>query len=298
MPEMRETPASLRAVNPLPLAIPVGLGGLVAGRELSGSGILHFDGRTIRIETRDAVAGEDAERHTAGPAVVRRSGPRLQWPVASLDGVRYREGELTVFVRNGDILEITGPARLTAVAEAIEADAQALGEMTRGLRALGARRRGASSGSEQTRFFKPLLQARRAVESPKRGRSPDQLAAFDADVLRESVGAAVAELATARYAASPPHRRALEAELEECAEPLLDGISSLARAADGVRGAPDDTRLVLWRAWAAEVQQLFERADRCWCAMVPILEEAAPAPRRSWWRRVLRIGAAPRRTKG
>ena len=287
---MRDTPPTLAAVAAEPVAIPVGLGGLAGGRELTGAGILHFDGEMLRIEPR-AGASPDLEAPGARePMLMRRGAPRLQWPVAYLDGVRYREEELTLYLRNGDIIELTGPNRLGAVADAIEADARTLGELTRGLRSLGARRRGTSSGAEQSRFFAPLMHARRAVEAPRRGRPRDELAAFDAEMLREAIGAALAELAAARYGSSAPHRRALQAELEECAEPLVDGMQALARAAQAVRRAPDDTRLVLWRAWAAEVQRLFERADRCWCTMVPILAEAPPLPRRPWWRRVLRLG--------
>lgn len=298
MRDPQDTPPTLATVGAKPVAIPVGLGGLAGGRELSGAGILHFDGRMLRIESRPEAAGDPDNRTGREPALMRRGAPRLQWPVAYLDGVRYREEELTLYLRNGDIIELTGPTRLGAVADAIEADARTLGELTRGLRSLGARRRGVSPGAEQSRFFAPLMHARRAVESPRRGRPRDELAAFDADMLRESIGAAVAELAAGRYGSSAPHRRALHAELEECAEPLVDGMAHLAQAANAVRRAPDDTRLVLWRAWATEVQRLFERADRCWCSMVPVLAEAPPPPRRPWWRRVLRLNRAHGRPDG
>lgn len=276
-----------------PLTIPVSLGGLIAGRELGGTGMLHFDGVVIRIDLESggpAIAGS-----TPTPAWLRRPQAKLRWPVSYLDGVRHRGDELTLFLRNGDIIELTGPARLLLVAEAVEADARALGELTRGLRSLGARRRGTLAGGEQARFFAPLMQARRAVERRGQRGADDQLVAFDGGTLHDAMASTITSLAQERYPDSPPDRRALEAELEECAEPLLDGMSSLSNAADGVRQASDDSRLVHWRTWSGEVRALFERADRCWCAMAPVLDQAPPPPQRSWWRR-FRLGGGHRRT--
>ena len=275
---------------PETLIISVTLGGLSGGRELSGSGMLHFDGEMIRIEVLPTASANAS----ADPSIsaIRRLNARMRWPVTWLDGVRYRDDELTLYLRDGDVVELTGPARLSAVADAIEDDARALGEMTRGLRSLGARRRGAASGGEQSRFFAPLLKARRLAEKARAGRGPDPLAAFDGEALREAIGSAVAELARERYPTSAPDRRALEAELEECAEPLLGGMSSIIEVANAVRRGPDDSRLVHWRAWSREVRTLFERADRCWVAMAPVLENAPPPPHQPWWRRALRLGLA------
>src|SRR5688500_8552506 len=130
------------------LIIPVTLRGLFGGRELSGSGMLHFDGEMIRIEVTSS-AGSDGP---ADPSVsaIRRLNARMRWPVTWLDGVRHRGDELTLFLRDGDVIELTGAARLSAIAEAIEEDARSLGEMTRGLRSLGARRRGSASVSERS----------------------------------------------------------------------------------------------------------------------------------------------------
>ena len=276
---------------PETLIIPVSLGGLTGGRELSGSGMLHFDGEMLRVEVLPASRG-DAHPDPSVSAI-RRLNDRMRWPVTWLDGVRHRGDELTLYLRDGDVIELTGPARLSTVAEEIEGGARALGEMTRGLRSLGARRRGAASGSEQSRFFAPLLKARRLAEKSRVGRGPDPLAAFDGEALRAALASAIAELARERYPESAPDRRALEAELEECAEPLLAGMSSITEAANAVRRGPDDNRLVHWRAWSREVRMVFERADRCWVAMAPVLEQAPPPPRRPWWRRALRLGGAP-----
>ena len=275
------------------LTIPVSLGGLIAGRELGGTGMLHFDGESIRIDLE--TAGPGTAGSSSGPAWLRRPHPKLRWPVSYLDGASHRGDELTLFLRSGDIIELTGPARLLLVAEAVEADARALGELTRGLRSLGARRRGTLAGGEQARFFAPLMQARRAVERRPRRDADDQLDAFDGGALRDEMTSTIAALAQARYPESPPDRRALEAELEECAEPLLAGMAALSKAAEGVRQASDDNRLVHWRNWSGEVRALFERADRCWCAMAPVLEQAPPPPQRSWWRRAFRLGGGERR---
>ena len=278
---------------PETIVIPVLLGGLSGGRELSGSGMLHFDGEMIRVEVLPSSAADAP----VDPSVsgIRRLNARMRWPVTLLDGVRHRGDELTLYLRDGDVIEVTGPSRLSAIAVAIEEDARALGEMTRGLRSLGARRRGAAAGSEQSRFFAPLLKARRLAEKAHVGRGPDPLAAFDGEALRTAFAAAIAELARERYPESAPDRRALEAELEECAEPLLDGMTSIVTAANAVRRGSDDSRLMHWRAWSGEVRAIFERADRCWLAMAAALEQAPLPPRRAWWRRALRL--APRRER-
>ncbi len=277
---------------PETLIIPVSLGGMSGGRELGGSGMLHFDGEMIRVEFVPSSGGE--AQPDPSVSAVRRLNARMRWPVTWLDGVRHRGGELTLYLRDGDVIELTGPARLSGIADAIEDDARALGELTRGLRALGARRRGAAAGGEQSKFFAPLLKARRLAEKARMGRGPDPLAAFDGEALRAALESVIADLARDRYPESAPDRRALEAELEECAEPLLLGMHRLSNAANAIRQGPDDNRLVHWRAWSGEVRTLFERADSCWLAMAPVLEQAAPPPRPSWWRRTLRLGASRR----
>jgi hypothetical protein len=100
--------------------------------------------------------------------------------------------------------------------------------------------------------------------------------------LEEALGALAAA-----HADAAPDRRALEAELLELAEPLLDAVRALGDAGDAVRAAPADRRLVAWRAWAAALADAFARADRCWIAALPALADARGSQGR-FWRRVLR----------
>jgi hypothetical protein len=101
-------------------------------------------------------------------------------------------------------------------------------------------------------------------------------------------------MAAARRApASPPDRRALEAELAECTAPLAGALRHLARLATEVREAPDDVLFTQWREWAAGLGLVFSRADRCWEASWAALSSerrlsARPSAFRRLWRRLRR----------
>ena len=66
------------------------------------------------------------------------------------------------------------------------------------------------------------------------------------------------------------HRRALEAALEEEAEPLLAAIQRLGELAERVKASPVDTRLMEWRCWVDQLRTVFAIADErwMWCARV------------------------------
>jgi hypothetical protein len=115
-----------------------------------------------------------------------------------------------------------------------------------------------------------LLAARRAA-----GAAIDPaivVQAFSAEPLSQALQTALRELAVERHGANGPARRALEAELEELIEPLLEAIQLLGEA--GVRAAesPDDLRL--WRAWAGHLRFAFQAADRAWLALDVALDAA------------------------
>ena len=205
----------------------------------------------------------------------------------ALDGIAYRDARLTLFLRHGDVVQADGTPRLAALAREIAAQACTLPELTRPLRSLGSRR--GRLGTEHDRFFAPLLAARRRGERATDARS--RLKAFDAAGLGKALDESIAVFARDRFPRRAPDRRALEAELLEIALPLRHALDALevyaARAADAP-GA-DDTAFVRWRSWCGAVQEVFERADRCWIEFGEVLGEA-PVKRRPLWRRVLRLG--------
>jgi len=149
-----------------------------------------------------------------------------------------------------------------------------LPEFTRALRALGSRRgrrgtRGAGA-EEQALFFAPLVGARsRAAEAVDEG---GIVAAFGPTPLAAAFRGTLEGFARERYPAYAPARRALEAELLDVAEPLFDALEALravpSRDAATVGG---ETLSV----WLAEVQRLFECADRVWVLLDDVLESAA-----------------------
>jgi hypothetical protein len=170
---------------------------------------------------------------------------------------------------------------------------RSLPEFTRALRAFGSRRgrTGLRSGSaeQQTRFFAPLVEARRVAASA--ADDSDVLHAFDAAMLTDAFRAILDEFAASRYPDYPAARRALEAHLAEMAEPLvhaLDGVAA-ARAAMPAQADPNEAL-----AWSRAVQHVFEVADRVWLSIDAVLERAATAdfaPRPQGAR-------APRRRRG
>ena len=62
----------------------------------------------------------------------------------------------------------------------------------------------------------------------------------------------------------PATQRAIEASLEEDAEPLFQALTRLALAADALRGGDLDTRLADWRTWVSAIRLVFAAADESW----------------------------------
>ena len=197
-----------------------------------------------------------------------------------VDGVVWEPPVLTVHVGH-DVIELTGHAGLQPFGLQIVAAALALPEFTRTMRGLGSRR--GHVGGDHDRFFAGLLSARRAAEGFE---EPDsRLAAFDPRRLTAATTALLGELASERFPASPPDRRALEAELLEHAERLYAALETLGEAAERVRMSGNAVRLARWRDWTWAVLRVFEEADRCWIAMVPALRSSpVPAAKRGFWR--------------
>jgi hypothetical protein len=246
--------------------LPVALDGVVGGIALGGDGTLQVLDDGIRI---DAPTGE------------------ITVAAIGLDGVTYRDSRLTLFLRHGDVIDATGTPRLAAMARQIVSQVCTVPELTRPLRALGSRR--GEPGSDHDRFFGPLLAARRKGERANDPRP--RLRAFDATAIEKSLDQTIEELARVRYPKRAPERRALEAELLEIAIPLRTALDTLRetsrRALD--ESASGESAFVRWRSWCTAVETVFERADRCWLAFVPVLR-ATPPRHRPLWRRMLRLG--------
>ena len=202
--------------------------------------------------------------------------------VERVDGVVWEAPSLSVYVAR-DTIELSGHAGIQPLGTQIVSIALALPELTRTMHGLGSSRRG-HPGSDHDRFFASLLTARRAAEGFTEPES--RLAAFDARRLTQTLTTLLGEFALERYPASPPDRRALEAELLDTAERLFATLEALGEAAAEVRSSAAPIRLARWRDWTRTAHRVFEEADRCWIAVVPALSSAPlAAPRRRFWRR-------------
>ena len=169
-----------------------------------------------------------------------------------------------------------------------DASPYAIPEVTRALRAFGARR--GLPGSDHDRFYAPLLgPLRRARDHVARatGRPWEAAALVDAAAVDADVRAMLAELAAAHAGPRAPDRRALEAELEELAEPLFAALGALGTAAAALAAAEPWERPGAWRDWVAALLAAFRAADAAWEAMLPALADPRGGAGRLW-RRVLR----------
>ena len=239
--------------------------GLVRGREMAGDVTLALDTAGVRVERAESAA------------------PVAAFRLEAIEGLRHEAGQLVLYLEGDDVLELSGERGLGMFARDLLARACALPEMTRALRALGAAR--SPSRVEHDRFFAPFLHARRRAESA--GDPEAQVAAFDVSVLRARLDELASGIAAERYPEHPSARRALEAELSECLEPLEVPFARVTDAAGRLRAESEEMRLVAWRNWAAELRVLFACADRCWRDAEALLLRAAYEPD-PWWQRVLR----------
>lgn len=249
---------------------PLRVWGIVRGRELASDGTLTLDDDAFAL---------DPAPGSAHPF------PRLVVRYGSVDGADERSEMLALYLAGGDVVELYaesgGATRLSAAAAEIARRACALPEFTQQLRGLGSQR--ARPGSDHDRFFGPLLAALHAAAA---GAPRDQLRAFDPASLRDATAAALADFAAARFAASPPDRRALEAELHELAGPLWASLDALAAARERAERGPDDAAFLHWREWAGAVRRVYAAADRAWVAALPALVDSRGRQGRLW-RRVL-----------
>lgn len=204
-----------------------------------------------------------------------------------LDGVSLAEEAVLLRCAGGDLLRFhpEGGADLRALRALVELRATRLPELARSLRALGSRR--GLPGSDHDRFFRPFLLARQRME--RAATLDERLLAADAATLRDEVARVIAAFAAERHPQSPPDRRALHAELEELAEPLVAALDQLDGRAAAVRAADDAARVAACRGWAAALAVVFLRADDWWSAALPALADSRGGEGRVW-RRFLRGG--------
>lgn len=197
------------------------------------------------------------------------------WEVAldHLDGVALSTDapRVTLYFAGGDVLELSGDSGLRVLGAQLMDRACQLPEFTRGLRAFGS-----EATAAQDAWFAPFLAARRAahgVRDPLR-----QLTLLDAQQLANDLAGVIAELAVIRAPGSSPDaqatRRAIEAMLEEAAEPVFEALDRMGLAADALRGSAADLRLLDWRRWVETVRAAFVALDAAWEAAAPVIASA------------------------
>jgi len=221
--------------------------GIVRGREIDAQAALELDEHTIVIHWAAATP----------------------WRLAfdGLDGIAAGATQLTLYLTTGDVLELHGDEALRGLTTQLLDRACTMPEITRGLRALGSRR--GALGNAHDAWFAPFLAARRSVvgiSDPLR-----QVALVDSAHLAGAMRRTIAQLAAVHSPTEPAAQRAIEAVLEEAAEPVFVAIARLELAADALRGSALDTRLADWRRWVEAMRGVFVAADRGWSGQSGVL---------------------------
>lgn len=252
---------------------------------------------TASVERRDArVAGEGLLTigATGWALVVSRAGCEPWRRDGAWDEVQELEREgtrgITLSLARGDRVRLAfgTEAEATATARELTARCCTLPELTRAMRALGARRTAAAGADRDAdRFFAPLLEARRRASMAPAGTddAAEALEAFRGARLAAALEKTAAEYAAEAHAQHPSARRALEARLGDELEPLLAALVALDEAAEALhRRAGEPPRVGAWRAWVARLRIVFERADEAWprlaAELARVPRAAAPVPRK------------------
>ncbi len=178
----------------------------------------------------------------------------------TLDGIAHQASQLTLYLSNGDVLELSGDDGLRPLAVRLTARACTMPELTRGLRSFGSLR--GAPGTAHDVWFEPLLSVRRAVEGVTD--ATRQLALIDAGALATKMERVMIQLATTKAPGDAARQRAIEAALEEESIDLFLALGRLALTADTLMGGALDTRFVDWRRWIAALRDVFSAADDAW----------------------------------
>ncbi len=210
----------------------------------------------------DAAATLRADQHAL--LFERETASLMRVPLSALDGWQLSVSQVVLYLRDGDVLDVSllsDSARVN-MRSALDA-ACIMPELTRSLRAFG--RTTGDYEAEHDRWFAPLLTLRRAlvgVSDPLR-----QVALFDADHIGAELTRALAELAAQRTGGDPARSRALEAVFEEETEAVRVSLARAGLAASALEGSAPDSRLADWRRWVDMLRELYERADNAWPAI-------------------------------
>jgi hypothetical protein len=195
-------------------------------------------------------------------AVVFASRTVQPWKVmtSSIEGLTYTATHLTLYLADGDVLDITGDEMVRTLAMQLTDYACTVPELMRGLRSMGSTR--GWPGAAHDAWFAPLLAIRRGVygvSDPTR-----QITLVDAQTLADTMQRAMAEVAALSAPGDPARQRAIEAAMEEDAHDLWRAIRRLGLAADALRGGAMDTLFLDWRRWSRALLEVFVTADDAW----------------------------------
>jgi hypothetical protein len=214
--------------------------GILRGREINADADVSLEARALVLAWQGAVT----------------------WQLAfdGLDGIASTATQLTLYLTNGDVLELSGDERLRAIAVQLPGAVCAMPEVTRGLRSLGSRR--GAPGAAHDAWFAPLLAARRTVEGVTDARR--QSALIDAGQLGRAMERAMSELAALTAPGDAARQRAIEAALEEESEGMFVALARMALAADALSGSASDSLFADWRRWVTALREVFVAADEAW----------------------------------
>ena len=190
----------------------------------------------------------------------------VQLPVNAITSCGRSDTTLRLIAGTRGSVELTSP-HARAIASALAERACVLPELTLAMRSLGSRHGGPAP--EHDRFFGPLLRSRALSERARD--AAERMRAFDATALEASLIETVLALAQLRHAKSPPHRRAMEAQLLEFADPLLTALRAL-----GSNDERADDTIAVWCEWSARVRAVFVEADRFWQRTRRFLDAVPP----------------------
>lgn len=190
---------------------------------------------------------------------------------SALSGMGWDGTLLRLYAAAGKTIELRdGGPRLAQLAATVSSRICVLREVTRPLRALGARR--GRPGEEHDRFFEPFLTARSRAES--RQDNADRLAEFDAEKIALGMEAAIDAMATVRYPKALPEQRALRETLLDVWQPGSRALVTLGKATKAAQHADDRERFDRWREWLDAIEAAFSAADRAWLEMLTVVDQA------------------------
>jgi hypothetical protein len=238
--------------------------GIVRGREINAPANVTLDHDAVVLSWADAAAW------------------RLE--LDGIEGLAAAPSALTVYLRNHDVLELTGSEALRPFALTVSDRACRMPELMRGLKRFGAVHRGNGRHAAVTTggapsvlqvahdaWFAPLLAVRKAVHGvsdPSR-----QVALMDGAALIVAMTAAAAHIAATLAPASSAEQRALEAAIEDEATDMFAALHRLRLTGDILQRGAMDTRFADWRRWAIAAGEAYAAADEAWGAVAQIIAE-------------------------